>query len=135
MRLPPLFLFFVLGLILYFPIFFTGFAGDDLPHFHIVQKNYAGYPLSPFTHVIGSPDEHHLLGYFYRPLPFLFYTTISSNAVWMDFLSKKKLLSFFSPCARTASTANLVSLPCPPVNLSISFRTGLDSCLPVICSI
>ena len=81
MRLPPLFLFFVLGLILYFPIFFTGFAGDDLPHFHIVQKNYAGYPLSPFTHVIGSPDEHHLLGYFYRPLPFLFYTTISSNSV------------------------------------------------------
>jgi hypothetical protein len=76
MRFHPLLLFVTVGLLLYFPVFFAGFAGDDQAHFHIVQKNYAGHPFAPFEHVIGSPDNNRILGYFYRPLPFLIYTTI-----------------------------------------------------------
>jgi hypothetical protein len=99
MRFAPFFLFLTLGLFLYFPIFFAGFAGDDMPHFHVVQKHYSENILSPFVHVIGTPTDNHLLGYFYRPLPFFFYALIShftANTNAFPFHALQVILYVFS---------------------------------------
>ncbi len=71
-----IFLFFtIIGLILYFPIFYADFAGDDASHFYIVKKNYSHNVLTPFDRVIGTQSNNRLLGYFYRPLPFIIYSS------------------------------------------------------------
>lgn len=78
MRLPPLLLFFITGLLLYFPIFFAPFAGDDYqqlvsqPFFHTLSG-----AIDIFGNVIGSPfGQTSLTGFFYRPLPFALQTVL-----------------------------------------------------------
>ena len=71
-------LFFVVGLLLFFPIFSAGFAGDD--YAQLVHKPYF-HNLSAvtgiFNKVIISPSGHNIFfGFFYRPLPFAIYTTL-----------------------------------------------------------
>src|SRR5258708_4232996 len=76
--LPYLALFFVIGIILYFPIFSVGFAGDDYlyltkqPYFHSIHA-----PIDLFRSVINAPPAHnYVFGYFYRPIPFTLYALL-----------------------------------------------------------
>lgn len=75
---PYLALFFIIGIAVYFPIFFAGFAGDDFtqlirqPHFHTINA-----AIAVFGKVVVSPTGHtSIFGFFYRPLPFAVYALL-----------------------------------------------------------
>lgn len=73
---PIIFLLFIL--LLYLPILFAGFAGDDI--YQLVRQPFFhefGHVISVFGQVIASPTEHTLFtGFFYRPLTYAVYTVI-----------------------------------------------------------
>lgn len=86
-------LFLLIGLVLYFPIFRVGFAGDDTlqlvkyPYLHEI-----GATAKVFYKVIAIPNETHSIftGYFYRPLTFSIYTILfnltGANPVYFHIL-------------------------------------------------
>jgi len=76
-----LFLFIVIVFLLYSPIFFAGFAGDDI--YQLVRPDTfhnSANLVSVFDEVIASPNGHtQLTGFFYRPLTYAVYTMLYTS--------------------------------------------------------